>query len=89
MKKNNEGLVLKEEELKEIHMPSNSGLPFYMCVVFGIVGFFLVFEWFIPAAICSLGIFVGLIIRSFDYNEGYHIKLDVIKKTERAWRGEK
>lgn len=86
MKKNNEGLTLKDSEIEEIHMPSNSGLPFIMCVLFGVAGFFLVFEWHILAAITALGIVAGLIYRSFDYNDGYHIHVDEIKKTESAWR---
>ncbi|MDZ5473716.1 cytochrome aa3 quinol oxidase subunit I [Bacillus sp. 31A1R] len=86
MKKNNEGLTLKDSEIEEIHMPSNSGLPFIMCVAFGIVGFFLVFEWHILAAIGALGIVAGLIYRSFDYNDGYHIHVDEIKETEKSWR---
>ncbi|MRH44586.1 cytochrome aa3 quinol oxidase subunit I [Aquibacillus halophilus] len=89
MKKNNEGLTLKDSEIEEIHMPSNSGQPFMMCVIFGVVGFFLVFEWFIPAAIASVGIIVGLIYRSFDYNDGYHIPVEEISKTESTWRNEK
>jgi cytochrome aa3-600 menaquinol oxidase subunit 1 len=86
MKKNNEGLALKDEEIEEIHMPSNSGLPFLMCVAFGIVGFFLIFEWHLLAAISAVLIIAGLIYRSFDYNDGYHIHKDEIKKTEGAWR---
>jgi len=86
MKKNNEGLTLKDDEIEEIHMPSNSGLPFLMCVAFGIVGFFLVFEWHLLAAISSILIIAGLIYRSFDYNDGYHIHKDEIKETEKAWR---
>lgn len=86
MKKHNEGLGLKDHDIEEIHMPSNSGLPFIMCVMFGIVGFFLVFEWHIAAAIAALGIVAGLIARSFDYNHGYHIGVDEIKKMERTWR---
>jgi len=86
MKKNNEGLTLKDEEIEEIHMPSNSGLPFLMCVAFGIVGFFLIFEWHLLAAISAVLIIAGLIYRSFDYNDGYHIHKDEIKKTEGAWR---
>jgi cytochrome aa3-600 menaquinol oxidase subunit I len=86
MKKNNEGLTLKDEEIEEIHMPSNSGLPFLMCVAFGIVGFFLIFEWHLLAAIAAVLIIAGLIYRSFDYNDGYHIHKDEIKKTENAWR---
>ncbi|NTZ18036.1 hypothetical protein EXW96_10790 [Paenibacillus sp. JMULE4] len=56
MKKNNVGLTLKKEEIEEIHMPSNTGLPFIMCVVFGITGFFLVFEWHMAAAVAAVGI---------------------------------
>ncbi|MFE8703519.1 cytochrome aa3 quinol oxidase subunit I [Cytobacillus sp. FJAT-54145] len=86
MKKSGEGLTLKDSEIEEIHMPSNSGLPFIMCVAFGIAGFFLVFEWHILAAIAALGIIAGLIYRSFDYNDGYHIHVDEIKETEKSWR---
>jgi cytochrome aa3-600 menaquinol oxidase subunit 1 len=86
MKKNNEGLTLKDEEIEEIHMPSNSGLPFLMCVAFGIVGFFLIFEWHLLAAISTVLIIAGLIYRSFDYNDGYHIHKDEIRKTESAWK---
>ncbi|HLO11414.1 MAG TPA: cytochrome aa3 quinol oxidase subunit I [Pseudoneobacillus sp.] len=86
-KKKNKDLALKDTEIEEIHMPSNSGLPFYMAVVFGVTGFFLVFEWKIAALVAAIGIFAGLIIRSFDYNDGYHVKMDEIKKTESKWRG--
>lgn len=86
MKKNNAGLTLKDEDIEDIHMPSNSGLPFVMGVVFGVVGFFLVFEWHLAAAVAALGIVAGLIVRSFDYNDGYHIHADEIMRTERAWR---
>ncbi len=67
-------------------MPSNSGLPFYMAVVFGITGFFLVFEAHIAAAVAAIGIVIGLVIRSFDYNDGYYVSVDEIKRTERTWR---
>lgn len=84
--KNNQGLTIKDSEIKEIHMPSNSGLPFIMGVAFGVAGFFLVFEWHIAAAIAAIGIIAGLIYRSFDYDEGYHIPVDEIKETESKWR---
>ncbi|MBP1154253.1 MULTISPECIES: cytochrome aa3 quinol oxidase subunit I [unclassified Paenibacillus] len=86
MKKNNEGLVLRAEHIEEIHLPNNTGLPFIMCVVFGIAGFFMVFEWHIAAAVAALGIIVGLIVRSFDYNDGYHVHKEEIEETEQAWR---
>ncbi len=86
MKKEKKDLTLKESEIKEIHMPNNSGLPVFMGGVFLVAGFFLVFEWHIAAAIAAIGIFAGLIIRSFDYNNGYHVKREEIKATEKAWR---
>lgn len=86
MKKQNKDLTLKESELEEIHMPNNSGLPVFMGGVFTVAGFFLVFEWHIAAAVAAIGIFAGLIIRSFDYNNGYHVKVNEIKETEKAWR---
>lgn len=85
-KKTNKDLTINEDELEEIHMPSNTGLPFYMGVIFGIVGFLLVFEWKIATAVAAIGILAGLIIRSFDYNDGYHVHLDEIKETESTWR---
>ncbi|MGM0846408.1 MAG: cytochrome aa3 quinol oxidase subunit I [Bacillota bacterium] len=89
MKKHNEGLALSDSDIKKIHMPSNSGLPFIMCVFFGIAGFFLVFEWQIATLIASLGIIAGLIYRSFDYNDGYYVSVDEIKEIERSWRNKK
>ncbi|RXJ01777.1 cytochrome aa3 quinol oxidase subunit I [Anaerobacillus alkaliphilus] len=80
------GLI--KEEIEPVHMPSNSGIPFFMGVVFTIVGLFLVFEWLIPALIASFLIFVGLIMRSFDYDDGYYVGVDEVTKTEQSWRGD-
>ncbi|MNJ03695.1 putative quinol oxidase subunit 1 [compost metagenome] len=55
--------------------------------VFFVAGLFLVFELHILALIVTVvGIFGGLIARSFDYDEGFHIHKDEIKRTEKAWR---
>lgn len=86
MKKNKEGLTLDENELKEIHMPSNSGLPFITATIIGIVGFFLIFEAKTAALVAAVGIIGCLIARSFQNNDGYHIHTDEIKKIETAWR---
>lgn len=87
MKKNGQ-TKLVETRLEKIHMPSNSGLPFVMSTVFGIAGFLLVFEWHLAAAVATIGIIICLILRSFDYDDGYYVSVDEVKKTERAWRGE-
>ncbi|RAU94004.1 cytochrome aa3 quinol oxidase subunit I [Paenibacillus sp. YN15] len=86
MKKKGEGLTLKESELEEIHMPSNSWLPVYMGGVFLVAGFLLVFELHIASLVALVGILAGLVIRSFDYDEGYHVHTDEIAHTEKAWR---
>ncbi len=86
MKKKGEGLTLKESELEEIHMPRNSWLPVYMGGVFMVAGFLLVFELHIAALVALVGVVVGLIIRSFDYDEGYHVHTHEIAYREKAWR---
>jgi cytochrome aa3-600 menaquinol oxidase subunit 1 len=86
MKKQKQGLTLKKEELREIHMPSNSGLPIISSAVFGVVGFLLVFEWHLAAAVGAVGIIIGLIVRSFDYNDGHHVHIEEVEQTEQAWR---
>ena len=84
-----EGKVdLKKEEIEKVHLPSNSGVPFYMGVVFTIVGLFLVFEWLMPALVASSLIFVGLLMRSFDYDDGFYVSTDEVTKTEQSWRGD-
>lgn len=85
-KKNQESLDLNEKDIKSIHMPSNSGMPFVMGIMFLITGFLFVFEFTIPAFIGVAGIFATMIYRSFDYDEGFHIPKDEIIKTERTWR---
>ncbi len=79
-------LTLQQTEIEEIHMPNNSGLPFVMGIIFGIAGFLLVFEWHLAAAVAAIGIFACLIVRSFDYNDGYHIHKAEVEQTEQAWR---
>ncbi|QOY36853.1 cytochrome aa3 quinol oxidase subunit I [Anaerobacillus isosaccharinicus] len=87
MKKEGKTGLLKEE-IEKVHLPSNSGIPFFMGVVFTIVGLFLVFEWLLPALVASTLIFAGLIMRSFDYDDGYYVGVDEVTRTEQSWRGE-
>jgi cytochrome aa3-600 menaquinol oxidase subunit I len=88
MKKHNYGLELNEKDYKPVHMPSNSYQPVYMGIVFTISGLFFAFE-LIPLALGSLAlIFIGMIIRSFEYDDGYYVPVDQIIKDERTWRGD-
>ncbi|MBM7553854.1 cytochrome aa3 quinol oxidase subunit I [Thalassobacillus pellis] len=76
-----------EERLEPIHMPSYTGQPFIMMGFLFIASFALVFEW-IPLAILGLaGGLIMMIVRSFDYDEGYYVEVDEIKRIERKARG--
>lgn len=76
-----------EEHLEPIHMPSNSGQPFIMAFLMFIASFGLVFEWLWMGVAGLIGILIMMIIRSFDYNDGFHVEVDEIKRTERSARG--
>ncbi|GGJ88499.1 quinol oxidase subunit 1 [Lentibacillus kapialis] len=76
-----------ESKVKPIHMPSNTGKPFIMMGILTLASFFLVFEWIWLAAAGLIGGIIMMIIRSFDYDEGYHISSEEIIETERSARG--
>ncbi|MEW9674916.1 cytochrome aa3 quinol oxidase subunit I [Lentibacillus sp. L22] len=79
--------TFEEKKLQPIHMPNNSGKPFIMMLILFFASFALVFEWIPLAAIFLAGGFIMMIIRSFDYDEGYHISVAEIKRLERERRG--
>ncbi|XRI79599.1 cytochrome aa3 quinol oxidase subunit I [Bacillus subtilis] len=72
-----------ESKFKKIHMPSNSGRPFFMSVAFGLAGFGLVFEWYWMGVVGLIGVLLCMVLRSFEYDNGYYISVDEIKETER------
>lgn len=84
-----ENTSLFNGKYEPIHMPSNSGQPFLMGVAFLFWGFFMVFSWWIPAIIASLGIFATMIYRTFERDHGYYISVEEIERTENELRGDK
>jgi cytochrome aa3-600 menaquinol oxidase subunit I len=81
-KQNKEIKPLTTKDLQKIHMPNNSGVPFVMASFFFVSGFGLVFEWYWMAIIGLIGVLATLVIRSFDYNNGYYVSVEEIKETE-------
>lgn len=75
------------DKLKPIHMPSYTGQPFIMTAIMFFGSFALVFEWITLAVIGLIGVIVMMFIRSFDYDDGYHVEVDEIIETERKARG--
>ncbi|WP_085992583.1 cytochrome aa3 quinol oxidase subunit I [Oceanobacillus senegalensis] len=83
------GHQLFSNELKEIHMPNNSGMPIIMAGFFFLFGFsFVFFIW--PGVILSaIGIFGCMIYRTFEKDDGHHIPVKEIKETEEKFGGAK
>jgi cytochrome aa3-600 menaquinol oxidase subunit 1 len=80
--KNDKVDIHPESKFKKIHMPNYSGRPFLMSCFFGFAGFGLVFEWFWMGIVGVIGVFITMILRSFDYEDGHYVSLDEVKETE-------
>jgi cytochrome aa3-600 menaquinol oxidase subunit 1 len=87
-KSKKEGKPIFKGEIKDIHMPSNSGIPVILGGLFFVFGFFMVFEWWVPAIIFAIPIFVCLAMRSFQRDHGFHIHKEEIIATEKKLRGD-
>ncbi len=73
---------LRAEDVRELELPRNSGMPFILGLGFFIGGFGMVFEWW-PIAIFGGLIVVGsLVFSAFDYNDRKHMPAEVIRQTE-------
>lgn len=86
MKKKGE-TTFDKNKLTRIHMPNDTGQPFIMMAIMFFASFFLVFEWITLSVIALFGIIAMMVLRSFDYRDGYHFEVDDIEKIERELRG--
>ncbi|MBF0706545.1 cytochrome aa3 quinol oxidase subunit I (plasmid) [Alkalihalobacillus hwajinpoensis] len=78
-------------EYKEIHMPNNAGTPFIMSALMFVAGFGLVFDLWWMAILGGLGIIACMVIRSLrshKEDEGFHVSVEEIKKTEQSFHEE-
>jgi cytochrome aa3-600 menaquinol oxidase subunit 1 len=83
-----DNLPIFDEEIKPIHLPSNSGKPVILGAVFFMLGFSLVFSWWIPAIVSGVGILIVLAFMSFDRDHGITVSVKEIMETEKKLRGE-
>jgi cytochrome aa3-600 menaquinol oxidase subunit 1 len=86
IKQNNEKSVLRElkaSEIEPIHMPNSSYRPFVMSCLFFVVGFAAVFHWFAIAAAGLVCVLITMGMRSFELDEGHHVSVEEIKRTEK------
>lgn len=84
MKKKGEVEKWHKQPLKPIHMPDNSYRPIVMSVAFFVAGFGFVFEWFWLGIIGLIGVAVCMLLRTFEKDDGHHIPVEEIERTERA-----
>ncbi|OFW75025.1 MAG: cytochrome aa3 quinol oxidase subunit I [Alicyclobacillus sp. RIFOXYA1_FULL_53_8] len=71
-----------DEPLHPIHMPKSSGRPFLLSAYFFVLGFGLVFNWYVLAILGFLGVLASLLLRSLEYDTDYYIPVDEVKNTE-------
>lgn len=71
--------------IQPIHMPNNSGRPFIFSVSFFVLGFGLVFQWYVLAVIGFVGVLACLLFRSLEYDTDHWIPADEIVHTESTW----
>ncbi|GEN52584.1 cytochrome aa3 quinol oxidase subunit I [Halobacillus faecis] len=79
--------TFEEDKVKPIHMPSYTGQPFIMMALLGLASFGLIFEWMYVAVFGLIGAVFMMIRRSFDYDDGYYVPVEEIKRTEKKARG--
>ncbi|CAB3393155.1 cbb3-type cytochrome c oxidase subunit I [Kyrpidia spormannii] len=77
-----EELLPRPEEVKDIHMPKNSGVPFLMGVCFFVGGFGVVFNWWWLAVAGLAGVLLSLLSRSFQHEEEYSLPAEKVIETE-------
>ncbi|MFB5661867.1 cytochrome aa3 quinol oxidase subunit I [Alteribacillus sp. HJP-4] len=87
--KKNKRVTYDESKLEPIHMPNDTGTPFIMMAFLFVASFGLVWEWFWMAIPALIGAIVYMGIRSFENNDGFHVPVDEIKRTEKEAREDK
>jgi len=76
------GMKLPEPQYKDVHMPRNTGTGFIIAVFAGLFGFGLVWHIFWLIFLGIIGIFATVIVRSFNTDTDYYVKVDEVKKIE-------
>ena len=84
-----EGRDITAGTIEKIHMPNNTGTPFWMSGFFFLAAFFAVFNLWVPAIISMLGVFGFMIHRSFEKDHGRYISVEEVMATEKSLRGDK
>ena len=71
---------------EDIHMPTNTGIGFYIGVLSCVGGFALVWHMFWLGGLCILGIIASLIIRLGNKHPHYYVKAEEVERIEKRTR---
>ena len=69
---------------EDIHMPKNTGMGFIIAGLSFVLGFAMVWQIWWLAIIGGIGVIIGVMLRSFDYNIDYYLKAADVEKIELA-----
>ncbi|MCL8208467.1 MAG: cytochrome c oxidase subunit I [Actinomycetia bacterium] len=85
MKQRGQRLVWRPGDLRALELPRNTAYPFFLGGSFFILGFGLVFEWWIIALVGLAGVFAAMVYAWFDDDQHHAVSADTIRKTEAAF----
>ena len=75
-------MAIRPEDVRPINLPTNTAYPFLLGASFFVMGFGVVFQWWIIAAIGFVGIALNLIHAWFDYDDHKPMQADHIRQIE-------
>jgi cytochrome aa3-600 menaquinol oxidase subunit 1 len=76
---------VRPQDIRALELPKNTAMPVLMGAAFFVMGFGLVFSWWIIAGLGLLGVFLSLIVGWFDYDHHKPVDADEIRHTEAQW----
>ena len=77
--------TVRSEDIHALHLPTNTAYPFLLGASFFVMGFGVVFQWWIIAAIGFAGIAANLIYAWFDYDDHASVPADHIRSVETSF----
>ena len=75
---------VKSSAIRPVHMPKRSAMPLFMGISFFVLGFGMVFSWWIIAIVGALGVIASLFLSAFDYNDTEELDPQDIRRSEAA-----
>ena len=79
-----EGKSLSSIDYQDVHMPKNTSTGFFIGLFFAVLGFSIIWHMWIPGIIGVLGVFLTMVLRTFNMDIDHYIPAKEIHDTEMA-----